>query len=99
MTFTPASPLAASTEFTATITGAMDLAGNPLPTYTWTFTTGATATGLSPIDLGESTNFAVFAGNTITNAGATVVNGDRFDTGYFGDRIPARNHERDNPDQ
>ena len=76
VTFTPASPLAASTEFTATITGAMDLAGNPLPTYTWTFTTGATATGLSPIDLGASTNFAVFAGSTITNAGATVVNGD-----------------------
>ena len=63
-------------EFTATITGAMDLAGNPLPTYTWTFTTGATATGLSPIKLGAATNFAAFAGTSITNAGATVVNGD-----------------------
>ena len=42
-TFTPASPLAASVLFTATITtGANDLAGNPLAaTFTWTFTTGS----------------------------------------------------------
>ena len=76
VTFTPAIPLAATTVFTATINGASDLAGNSLPNYVWTFTTGATATGLSPIDLGAATNFAVFAGATATNAGATVVNGD-----------------------
>jgi hypothetical protein len=76
VTFTPNIPLAADTLFTATINGASDLAGNSLPTYVWTFNTGATATGLSPIDLGAATNFAVFAGATATNAGATIVNGD-----------------------
>ena len=40
-TFTPTSPLATSTTFTATITGAFDLEGNALATTTWTFTTGA----------------------------------------------------------
>jgi methionine-rich copper-binding protein CopC len=40
-TFTPASPLAHDTRYTATLTPAIrDLAGNPLPTaYTWSFST------------------------------------------------------------
>ena len=76
VTFTPTSPLAANTTFSATLNGALDLAGNPLATFVWSFTTGATSTGLSPIDMGAATNFAVFAQATITNAGATVVNGD-----------------------
>jgi hypothetical protein len=76
VTFTPTSPLASSTTFTAALTGALDLAGNPLATFVWTFNTGVTATGLSPIDLGAATNFAVIAASTISNAGATVVNGD-----------------------
>ncbi|HZL67561.1 MAG TPA: Ig-like domain-containing protein [Candidatus Limnocylindrales bacterium] len=43
-TFTPSSPLALSTLYTATITtGAQDLAGNPLANnYVWTFTTSST---------------------------------------------------------
>jgi hypothetical protein len=76
VTFRPTSPLATSTTFTATLIGALDLAGNPLATFAWTFQTGASATGLSPIDLGAATNFAVFARATVTNAGATIVNGD-----------------------
>jgi hypothetical protein len=76
VTFTPSSPLAANSTFTAALTGALDLAGNPLPTFVWTFQTGATTTGLSPIDLGAATNFAAFAEAGATNAGATVVNGD-----------------------
>ncbi|HXN12145.1 MAG TPA: Ig-like domain-containing protein [Candidatus Acidoferrales bacterium] len=76
VTFTPTSPLAAGTTFTAMLTGALDLAANPLATFTWTFTTGATATGMSPIDLGAATNFALFAEASVTNAGATVVSGD-----------------------
>ena len=44
-TFTPSSPLALSTLYTATITtGAQDLAGNPLANnFVWTFTTNSTA--------------------------------------------------------
>jgi Ice-binding-like/Bacterial Ig-like domain len=76
VTFTPTSPLAASTTFTAAITGALDLAGNPLPTFVWTFNTGSAATSLSPIDLGAATNFGVFAQATVTNTGGTLVNGD-----------------------
>ena len=39
-TFTPVSPLAASTSFTATISGAKDLAGNALAITVWNFSTG-----------------------------------------------------------
>ena len=42
----------------------------------WTFNTGSTTTGLSPIDLGAATNFAVLAQASVTNSSATVVNGD-----------------------
>jgi hypothetical protein len=76
VTFSPASQLAASTTFTAALTGALDLAGNPLPTFVWTFNTGTTATSLSSIDLGAATNFAAFAQASITNSGTTTVNGD-----------------------
>src|ERR1700682_1860641 len=49
-TFTPASNLAPSTLFTATITtGAKDLAGNALASnFVWTFTTGTTASSTAP---------------------------------------------------
>jgi hypothetical protein len=77
VTFTPTSALAASTTFTATISnGALDLSGNALPTFVWTFNTGSTTTGLSPMDLGAATNFAVLAQASVTNSNATVVNGD-----------------------
>lgn len=38
-TFTPASQLATSTTYTITISGAKDLAGNPMATTSWSFTT------------------------------------------------------------
>ncbi|MCM4084863.1 DUF4082 domain-containing protein [Paractinoplanes hotanensis] len=41
ITFTPSSPLAASTSYTATVTGARDAAGNTMVPYTWNFTTAA----------------------------------------------------------
>jgi PAS domain S-box-containing protein len=75
-TFTPTSALAASTSFTATIAGAQDLAGNALATTSWTFTTGITAMGQSPVDLGSASSYAILAATTVTAPGAIVVNGD-----------------------
>ena len=70
-TFTLASNLAASTQYTATITtGAKDLAGNALAVNkVWTFTTG---NGLAPgaVALGAAAPFGTFGGTAgMTNTG------------------------------
>jgi hypothetical protein len=85
-TFTPASNLVASTPYTATVTtGAHDLSGNPLAaSKVWTFTTGATTTGLAPVNLGSAASFAgsMGGGAGITNQGIyTVINGNIGTTG------------------
>jgi Ice-binding-like/Bacterial Ig-like domain len=82
-TFTPTSPLATTTEYTADVTtGARDLAGNPLVAGVapnpWTFTTGAAAAP-GAIDLGSAAAFGAFGGNFgITNQGINteINNGD-----------------------
>src|SRR2546426_506432 len=77
-TLTPASTLAPNAVYTATITtGARDLAGNALAAnFVWSFTTAATPGGQAPVALGAATTFVVLAGSTVTNTGATRVNGD-----------------------
>jgi hypothetical protein len=80
-TFTPASNLTASAQFTATVTtGARDLSGNALSANkVWTFTTGTTTTGAGPINLGTAGTFAGAMGGPagLTNTGInTVINGD-----------------------
>ncbi|HUX81917.1 MAG TPA: Ig-like domain-containing protein [Halothiobacillus sp.] len=80
-TFTPASALVANTTYTATITGAKDLAGNVLAPGAvpnpWVFTTG---TGLAPgaVSLGSASTYGDLGGTAgTTNQGIyTVVNGD-----------------------
>jgi len=78
-TFTPAGNLSANTTYTATISGAMDLAGNALAAglvpNPWTFTTG---TGLAPGQLRSArpAPFGIMATAAITNTGLSVINGD-----------------------
>lgn len=80
-TFAPASALVANTTYTATITGAKDLAGNVLAPGAvpnpWVFTTG---TGLAPgaVSLGSASTYGDLGGTAgTTNQGIyTVINGN-----------------------
>jgi hypothetical protein len=76
-TFTPATNLALSTLYTATITtGARDMFGNPLTSnYVWSFTTASVTCQASAVPLGSAANFKNLAGSTITNTGPTTIAG------------------------
>ena len=81
-TFTPESNLASNVFYTAAITtGAHDLRGNPLAAgglavNPWTFTVGTTTESPAPVNLGSAAGYAILAGATVTNAGASFINGD-----------------------
>ncbi len=76
--FTPTSALTASTAYTATITtGAKDAAGNSMASNkAWAFTTLAASSAQSAPVLASASGFAVLAGSTVTNTGATGLTGD-----------------------
>ena len=82
--FTPSANLAASTQYTATVSNTVtDLSGNALVAgliaNPWSFTTGTVAGGgASPatINLGSAASFAVMATSSISSTGPVVINGD-----------------------
>jgi hypothetical protein len=76
-TFTPATPFAVNTLYTATIgTGAQSVGGSPLGApFTWSFTTSAQACQPA-VNLGTSANYGVLAAATVTNTGPTVITGE-----------------------
>jgi hypothetical protein len=80
-TFTPTSMLASGTTYTATITGAKDLAGNALipglAPNPWTFTTAA-GNVLAPgaVALGAAGTYGIMATAAITSTGNSTINGD-----------------------
>ena len=82
-TFTPESPLAAGTDYTATVTtGVQDVAlNNMLLDDIWTFRTAAEipVPPAASVDMGLATSFAIAATAGLTNAPTmpmTVINGD-----------------------
>jgi ketosteroid isomerase-like protein len=82
-TFTPSASLAVSTQYTATISPAVqDLDGNALAAGVvpnpWSFTTGTTTGGAGPanVNLASAGNFAVMATSSTTSTGPVIVNGD-----------------------
>jgi len=79
-TFSPSSPLAVSTAYTANITtGAKDLEGTALAAlYTWSFTTSASAgsCAATTVSLGSAAGFAILANTSVTNSGPTTITGN-----------------------
>jgi hypothetical protein len=77
-TFTPSAPLAAGTTYKGEITtGVKDMAGNALAAdAVWTFTTTASASGLSAVDLGAAGNFVIVAKTAINNNPNSAITGD-----------------------
>ena len=77
-TFTPNSPLALNTLYTATITtGAQSLAGAPLASdFIWTFTTSTTPC-IPIVPLGTACSFGILGATPVVSSlGPTVVTGD-----------------------
>jgi len=77
-TFTPTAPLIANTVYTASVTtGAKSSSGIALASSnTWSFSTGSSASGLAPVNLGSAANYVILAKSAINNNPTSVIKGD-----------------------
>ncbi|MGB8384791.1 MAG: DUF4082 domain-containing protein, partial [Dermatophilaceae bacterium] len=87
VTFTPTAALAVSTVHTATVTGAMDPAGNTMAPFSWSFTTAASGSGCPctiwantavPTTVTENDNSAVELGVRFRTSTTGFITGLRF---------------------
>ncbi|MEV6302489.1 DUF4082 domain-containing protein [Actinoplanes sp. NPDC051861] len=81
LTFTPSAPLAASTTYTATVSGARDGSGNVMTPVSWSFTTGTSSGSGCPCSIWAAT--ATPATVTVSDNSAVEL-GVRFRTGTAG---------------
>src|SRR5262249_19580005 len=84
-TFTPTAPLAGTTTYTATLSGATDLVGNVMTSTSWSFTTGAAIptyalwdTSATPAILSASDTNSVELGVKFTVSAGGSATGARF---------------------
>lgn len=77
-TFTPTVPLTAGTIYSASITtGIKSASGIALSTAdSWTFSTGSSLTGLTPVNLGTAGNYVILAKTAINNGPTSTITGD-----------------------
>ena len=74
--FTPAANLSAGLTYTATISGAKDLAGNAMiENFVWSFTTKASA-AIGAVNLGAAENYVILAKTAITNNPTSAITGN-----------------------
>jgi methionine-rich copper-binding protein CopC len=67
-TLTPNAALAASTTYTATLSGAQDSAGNTMSPLSWSFTTASTTSANCPCSIWPTTAAPTVAANSDTNS-------------------------------
>ncbi len=77
-TFTPSSPFAEATTYTANITtGVKDLAGNAVAVGTvWNFTTSGSSASQALVNLGSAGDYIILAKTAINNSSISVLTGD-----------------------
>ena len=74
--FTPSAHFSSGLTYTATISGAKDLAGNVMAEdFEWSFTTKV-SDAIGAVDLGAAANYVILAKSAITNISTSAITGD-----------------------